>query len=133
MYMQYGTFYMHQCEQSSGQENVFETPLHQTAHTNACKTYHTAYTTAHVSMQWRICDSGVLLHSSSYNAFKNGSLRLPKQKALPENEMPVPYVPVADDTFLLTTNLIKPYAGESTKGSLKTVFNYKRTKACHIA
>ena len=46
--------------------------------------------------------------------------------------MPVPYVLVADDAFLLTTNLMKPYAGKSTKGSLKAVFNYKLTKACHI-
>jgi hypothetical protein len=44
----------------------------------------------------------------------------------------LPYVLVADDAFLLTTNLMKPYAGESTKGSLKTVYNYKLTEACHI-
>ena len=45
--------------------------------------------------------------------------------------MPVPSMLVADDAFLLTTNLTKPHVGESTKGSLKTVFNYKLTKACH--
>ena len=27
---------------------------------------------------------------------------------------------------------MKPFAGESTKGSLKTVFNYKLSQACHI-
>ena len=42
--MQYGMFYIHWCEQSGGQESVFET-AHQTAHIDACKTYHTAYTT----------------------------------------------------------------------------------------
>jgi len=51
---------------------------------------------------------------------------------LPGNEMPVPDVLVADDAFLLTINLMKSYAGESTKGSLKTVFDYKLNKACHI-
>jgi hypothetical protein len=123
--MQYGMFYVHQCELSGGQESVFKTPLHQTTHTDACQTYHTAYTTA-----WH--DSGVFVHSSSYNALKNGPLRLPQQKVLPGNEMPVPYVLLAEDAFLLTTNLMKSHAGESTKGSLKTVFNYKLTKACHI-
>jgi hypothetical protein len=102
---------------------VFEIPLHQTAHTDACKTYHTAYTTAHVSMQGRICDSGVFQHSSFYNTLKNGPWCFPLWKVLPGNEMPVPYVLVADDAFLLTTNLMKSYAGESTKGSLKTMFN----------
>jgi len=127
--MQYDMLYMHQCEQSGRQESMFETPLHQTAHINAHKIYHTAYTTAYVSMQRRICDSGVFLHSSSYNALKNGPLCLPQRDVLPENEMSVPYMLVADDAFLLTTNLMIPYVGESTKGSLKTVFNYKLTEA----
>ena len=130
--MQYGMFYMQQCERSGGQECVFETPLHQTAHADSCKTYNTAYTTAHVSMQGRIHDSGVFLHSSSYNELKNGPLHLPQRKVLLGNAMSAPYVLVADDAFLLTTNLMKSYAGESTKGSLKTAFNYKLTKACHI-
>jgi hypothetical protein len=126
--MQYGMSYTQQCERSGGQESVFQTPLYQTPHTDACKTYNTAY----VSMQERIHDSGVFLHSSSYNALKNGPLRLPQPKVLLGNVMPVPYVLVADDAFLLTTNLMKSYVVESTKGSLKTVFNYKLTKACHI-
>ena len=130
--MQYGMFYVHRREWSCGQESAFETRLHQTAHTDACTTYHTAHTTTHVSMRGRICDSAVFLHSSSYNALQNGQLYLPQQKVPPGNEMPAPYVLVADDAFLLTTNLMKSYAGESTKGSLKTLFNYKLTKACHI-
>jgi len=40
LYVQYGMFYMHLFEQCGGQESVFET-AHQTAHTDACKTYHT--------------------------------------------------------------------------------------------
>ena len=43
--MQYGTLYMQRCEQSGGQEIETLSPTHQTAHTDACKTYHTAYTT----------------------------------------------------------------------------------------
>ena len=33
MYVQYGMYYMRQCEQTGGQESVFEDPIHQTAHT----------------------------------------------------------------------------------------------------
>ena len=80
-------------------------------------------------MQGRICDSGVFLHSSSYNALKNRPLCLPQRNMLPGNEMPVPYMLVADDAFLLTTNPMKPYVGESTTHSPKTVFNYKLTTA----
>ena len=130
--MQYGMFYMNWCERSGGQESVFETPLHPATHTDAHIIYHTAYTTVHVSMQGRICDSGVFLHSSFYNELKNRPLRLLHWKVLPGNEMPFPYMLVADDAFLLTTNLMKSYAGESTKGSLKTMFDYKLTEACHI-
>jgi len=72
--MQYGMFCMNRCERSGGQESVFETPLHQTAHTDAHKTYRTAYTTARVGMQGRICDNGVFLNSSFYNTLKNGPL-----------------------------------------------------------
>jgi len=49
LYMQYGMFHMHQCEQSGGQESVFET-ARQSAHTDAWKTYCTAYTA--VSWGW---------------------------------------------------------------------------------
>jgi len=38
--MKYDMFYINRCEQSGGQEWVFET-----AHTDACKTYHNAYKT----------------------------------------------------------------------------------------
>jgi len=41
--MQYGMFCMYQCEQSGELENVFETPIHQTAHTDAYKTPYCIY------------------------------------------------------------------------------------------
>jgi len=43
-------------------------------------------------MQGRTCDSGVFLHSSSYNALKNGQFCLPQWNVLPGNEIPVPYM-----------------------------------------
>jgi len=50
---QYGMFYMHRCEQSGGQESVFETRTHS-AHTDPCKTYRTTYTTVSLRMKTRV-------------------------------------------------------------------------------
>jgi len=72
-------------------------------------------------MQGRICDGGVFLCSAFYNALISGALNVPQPSALPGNDMLVPYVLVADDAFLLTSYLIKPYAGEIPKGSPKSV------------
>jgi len=44
---------MHRCEQFGWQESVFETPLHQTAHTDACKIYRTAYKNVTLPMKPR--------------------------------------------------------------------------------
>ena len=38
LYIQYGTFYIHWCEQSGGQDNVYETPLSTRLLTYAYKT-----------------------------------------------------------------------------------------------
>jgi hypothetical protein len=51
---------------------------------------------------------------------------------LPGSETPIPYVLVADDAFPLTSYLMKPYAGKLTKGSAKSVFNYRLSRARRI-
>ena len=83
---------------------------------------------AHVGMQGRTCDGGVFLH----NALTSGKLNVPLLSVLPGNDTLVPYVLVADDAFLLTSYLIKPYGGEVPKGSPKRVFNYRLSRARHI-
>jgi len=50
--MQYGMFYMERCEQRVF-ESPIHSPIHQTAHNDACKTYHTAYTTVSLRMNTR--------------------------------------------------------------------------------
>ena len=50
--MQYGMFYVYRCEQSGRQRSVFET-AHQTAHTDTCRTHHTAYAAASLRMNPR--------------------------------------------------------------------------------
>ena len=51
--MQYGMLHTHRGDQSGGQVNMVETPVHQTAHIKACKTFHTAYTTVFLRMNTR--------------------------------------------------------------------------------
>jgi len=75
---------------------------------------------------------GVFLHSAFYNAHNSGKLNVPLPSVLPGNDTLVPYVLVADDAFLLTSYLIKPYGGEVPKGSPKRVFNYRLSRARHI-
>ena len=77
---------------------------------------------AHVGMQGRTFDDGVFLHSVFYNALTSGVLNVPQPSVLLGNDTPVPYVLVADDAFPLISYLIKPYAVEVPKGSLKRVF-----------
>jgi hypothetical protein len=51
--MQYGMFHMHLCEQCRRQESRKHSPTHQTAHTDTCKAYHTAYKTVSLRMNTR--------------------------------------------------------------------------------
>ena len=80
---------------------------------------------AHVSMQGRTYDGGVLLRSAFYNALTGRVVNVTQSSGLPESDMLVPYVLVADDAYPLTSYLIKPYAGEVPKVSPKRVFNYR--------
>jgi len=82
-------------------------------------------------MQGRTCDGGVFLHSEFYNALTSGALNVPQPSVLPRNDTLVPYMPVADNAFPLTSYLMKPYAGEVPKVSPKRVFNYILSQA-HI-
>jgi len=83
-------------------------------------------------MQGRTCDGGVFLHSAFYNAFTSGVLNVRQPSVLPRNDTLVPYVLVADDAFLLTSYLIKPYTLEAPKGSPKRVFNYRLSREHRI-
>jgi hypothetical protein len=50
--MQYGMFYMQQCEQSGGHSRT-HFPAHQTANTNARNTYSTAFIAVSLRMNTR--------------------------------------------------------------------------------
>jgi len=50
--MLYGVFYMHQCEQCGEQSRTHSSAC-QTAHTDACKTFHNAYAAVSLRMNPR--------------------------------------------------------------------------------
>ena len=62
-----------------------------------------------VGSNGRVNDSGVWNKSSLLQAIQNGSVKLPKDDALPVNSVIAPYVFVGDDTFALKKFMMKPY------------------------
>ena len=63
---------------------------------------------ADVGSNDRVNDSGVGNKSSLLHAIQNGSVKLPKDDALP-NGVIAPYVFVGDDAFALKKFMMKPY------------------------
>ena len=67
---------------------------------------------ADVGSNGRVNDSGVWNKSSLLQAMQNGSVKLPKDDALP-NGVIVPYFFVGDDVFALKKFMMKPYPQQS--------------------
>lgn len=59
---------------------------------------------------------------------RDNQLDLPRPKALPDREIKVPHVFVADDAFALQPNIMKPFAGRNLMPS-KRVYNYRLSRA----
>jgi len=72
-----------------------------------------------VGCQGRISDGGVFRNTEFYRILENNDLYLTQCEALPVRTIPVPYTPVADDTFPLTRHMMKLYATDLNKGSPK--------------
>jgi hypothetical protein len=86
----------------------------------------------HVGKPGRMSDGGVFLETSLYTALRNGLLNLPKTDTIPGRDVPMPYVFVADNTFLLTDKILKPFSVDLEKGSPKRVYNYRLSRARRI-
>ncbi len=87
---------------------------------------------ADVGCQGRISDGGVFNNTLICRKLRNNELDLPREEALPNREMKVPYVFVGDDAFGLQENLMKAYPVEQKKGSKKRIFNYRLCRARRI-
>lgn len=87
---------------------------------------------ADVGCQGRISDGGVFKNTQLYKDLQNTNLKLPPPKALPGQKIPLPYIILGDEAFALNDNLMKPYSGSFTKGSLERIFNYRLSRARRV-
>ena len=86
---------------------------------------------ADVGSNDRVNDSGVGNKSSLLHAIQNGSVKLPKDDALP-NGVIAPYVFVGDDAFALKKFMMKPYPQQNLTAD-KRVYNYRHSRARRIS
>lgn len=85
----------------------------------------------HIGCQGRISDGGVYKNTSFYKELKENRLKIPDPEPLPGREKFILYVLVADVAFSLTTNCMKPYAGQLSQ-SPERIFNYRLSRARRI-
>ena len=76
-------------------------------------------------------DSGVWDKNSLKQAIQNGSVKLPKDDALP-NGVIATYVFVGDDAFALKKSMMKPYPQQNLRAD-KRVYNYRHSRARRIS
>lgn len=91
-----------------------------------------SFTFADIGCQGRISDGGVFRNCTLGQKLDTEQLMLPPDKPLPQREVPVPYVFVADDAFPLSRRILKPYPGTHDKGTLQRVFNYRLSRSRRI-
>ena len=70
--------------------------------------------------------------SSLLQAIQNGSVKLPKDDALPVNGVIAPYVFVGDDAFALEKFIMNPYPQQNLTAD-KRVYNYRHSRARRIS
>ncbi|XP_053690751.1 uncharacterized protein LOC128739298 [Sabethes cyaneus] len=89
------------------------------------------FTYIDVGCQGRISDGGVFNRCTLSKALEEKSLNVPKETALPNRNVPVPYVIVADDAFSMKHYLMKPYPFRNLNGTQR-VFNYRLSRARRV-
>ena len=72
----------------------------------------------------RVSDSGFFFETPYANGLLKNKLSLPISKPLAGRSKAVPYVTVADDTFPLQNNIMKPYPYKDPD-ILRRIFNYR--------
>lgn len=77
-----------------------------------------------IGAQGRQSDGGVFRYSEIGNQLLNGQLNLPPPSLLEAGGEEIPYYIVGDAAFPLTTNVMRPYAGNFLPLH-KRVFNYR--------
>lgn len=78
----------------------------------------------------RVSDGGVYANSSLMEAVDKNLLNLPEPINLPNTQIKVPYIFVADDAFRLTTRFMKPFG--QRKDLVQKIFNYRLSRARRV-
>lgn len=84
---------------------------------------------ANVGCQGRISDGGVFDSTQFKQCLDDNTMKLPVPQALPGQQVPAPYVFVADDAFPLKENIMKPFPGTQPKGSKNRNYNFRVSRA----
>lgn len=84
-----------------------------------------------VGRNGRFSDGGVFNRCTFAQAMDTNQLGLPPSKPLPERNLAVPYVLVADDAFALRQNLLKPYSQRGLT-MVQRVYNYRLSRTRRI-
>lgn len=82
----------------------------------------------HVGAYGKSSDGGIFANSNLGKAFQRGSLNVPANSTIPNTNIQVPYVIVADEAFPLKTYLMRPYPGDNLDDR-KRNFNYRLSRA----
>lgn len=84
-----------------------------------------------VGANGRISDGGVFNQSGLYRAIETNTLNIPRPSPLPNTNIEVPYMIVADDAFALKTYLMKPFAFRN-QNRAERIFNYRLSRARRV-
>lgn len=76
-----------------------------------------------VGTNGRCSDGGVWAKNDFKKCLDSNVLNIPEANYLPGTNVKVPYVIVADDAFLLTPRIMKPFSGRNLN-SRQIIFNY---------
>ena len=90
------------------------------------------FTYVDVGSYGRISDGGIFNTCSLSDALQCNSVNIPAATRLPQSDIVVPYVIVADDAFALKTNLMKPYARSRPMTYQQRIFNYRLSRARRV-
>lgn len=89
---------------------------------------HCNFIAVHVGAYGKSSDGGIFANSSLGKALQRGSLNVPENSTIPNTEIQVPYVIVADEAFPLKNYLMRPYPGDNLDDR-KRNFNYRLSRA----
>jgi hypothetical protein len=84
-----------------------------------------------VGINDQVSDGGVMKHSTFGKLLKENSLHIPEPENLPNRTRKLPFAFIADNTFVMPQNVLKPYR-KSVLNEEQQIFNYRLCRACHL-